>query len=382
MNRRNLLKLFVKLTACVLAAVIVVSILGELNKPVWISGNNPQTLQLRQFPEIEENSLDMLIVGSCQAYQGVNPVELWDEYGISSYVLASPDQQLYTAYYYLLNALKTQKPKVVFLEALFMIHDCSYHKGYDQKAIYSMPLSKEKIMLSDTSYCYGYEGEKNTVGYYVGRAVNALGTIFPIFNFHARNDYDSESVKYVSDRIFSPENTENLHIDNGGTYNGAVPLFYFRKLQKKYGGYMKDDHIEKTVNTISAEYVEKIKKLCDENGIELIMFKTVSPKYWGYRHYVAVNEFCREKGIEYIDFNHKYKSYGFDLSKHCSYPWKLNADGMKITSHYLGKIFCEKYAVSDKSLITTSHYNNMLSVYTDIYNNAEWESVTFNSSGN
>ncbi len=68
------------------------------------------------FYKLEEDSLDVLFLGASQMFCGVNAQKLTEEYGISSYDFGASAQSLNITDYYLREALKTQKPKLVMVE--------------------------------------------------------------------------------------------------------------------------------------------------------------------------------------------------------------------------------------------------------------------------
>lgn len=81
--------------------------------------------------------MDVLVLGTSLAYAGINTNVLWDEYGIAAYDLCSAEQPFWISYYYLLEALRTQKPAVILLDA--------------KPAIYGQDYSKEGRALLSTS---------------------------------------------------------------------------------------------------------------------------------------------------------------------------------------------------------------------------------------
>ncbi|HIR28929.1 MAG TPA: hypothetical protein IAB84_13270, partial [Candidatus Choladousia intestinigallinarum] len=86
-----------------------------------------ETDMVHSFYEIEENSLDVLFLGSSHLYYGVQPGELWGQYGITSYVMGSPEQTAATSYYLLKEAFTRQKPKVVAMESYYLWYDGLYY---------------------------------------------------------------------------------------------------------------------------------------------------------------------------------------------------------------------------------------------------------------
>ena len=65
----------------------------------------------------EKNTIDTLIIGDSESYSSFSPMQIWEEHGYTSYVCGTPAQPLYQSYDFLVKTLKTQKPKVVILEA-------------------------------------------------------------------------------------------------------------------------------------------------------------------------------------------------------------------------------------------------------------------------
>ena len=71
---------------------------------------------LLQYYRTDPETVDVLAVGSSLTYTDLNTNILWAEYGISCFDLASAEQPYWSTYYYLLEALRYHKPKVVLLD--------------------------------------------------------------------------------------------------------------------------------------------------------------------------------------------------------------------------------------------------------------------------
>lgn len=74
-------------------------------------------LGLKKMYDEKRDSIDVLFLGSSHAFEDVNTAVLFDSYGIAAYVLAGSVQPYWNTYYYLLETLKTQTPKLIVLEA-------------------------------------------------------------------------------------------------------------------------------------------------------------------------------------------------------------------------------------------------------------------------
>ena len=71
----------------------------------------------------EEDSLDVVFLGSSHVYLGIQPMQLWKDHGIASYDASSGAQTIPFSYYVLREVLRTQHPKLVVLDSYFMCAD-------------------------------------------------------------------------------------------------------------------------------------------------------------------------------------------------------------------------------------------------------------------
>lgn len=72
--------------------------------------------QYKGFYEQEENSVDLLFVGTSHAYSDLDPAYVYDETGILSYDLATGGASISATYYSIEQALEYQRPTVIAVE--------------------------------------------------------------------------------------------------------------------------------------------------------------------------------------------------------------------------------------------------------------------------
>ena len=107
------MKQFVKdILLFMLILFIVLSLLFHFAYPSYDDGIYDMTI----FYQQKANTVDVLVLGSSHAFEGVNTGVLWDDAGISSYILAGSIQPMWNTYYYLKEALKYQTPKLIVLD--------------------------------------------------------------------------------------------------------------------------------------------------------------------------------------------------------------------------------------------------------------------------
>lgn len=115
-------KRIAKITVLLLCGIICMSAIWSALSFKYGDG----ILGMKYLYQQQENSVDVLVLGSSHAFEDVNTEILYDEYGIAAYVLAGSVQPLWNTYYYLKEALKTQKPKLVVIEGFMTSQDFEY----------------------------------------------------------------------------------------------------------------------------------------------------------------------------------------------------------------------------------------------------------------
>ena len=121
----------------------------EILTPDWTHRQSmgcDATAVINGFNALEDNTVDVLFVGSSSIHDGISPMKLYEETNISSYNMSVSGQTMGTNYYMLKYAFETQKPKVVFLNALNL-----YGEEYNVPWRYiadNLPLSTLKIEIA------------------------------------------------------------------------------------------------------------------------------------------------------------------------------------------------------------------------------------------
>lgn len=125
--------------------VILLLCLGYLNSVFKVKYGDG-IYDVTKFYELEDNTVDVLFLGSSHAFEDFNTGTLWDEYGMASYVLAGSIQPMWNTYYYLKEALKTQTPELIVLEGYCTILSDEFLD--DSRIIknnYGLHFSKDKV---------------------------------------------------------------------------------------------------------------------------------------------------------------------------------------------------------------------------------------------
>ena len=123
------------------------------------------------------------------------------------------------------------------------------------------------------------------------------------------------------------------------------------------------------VRAISRFFMKKLKKLCDENDIELILVSMPSPVNYNYEIHNGIDDFAKELGVTYIDFNLMRDEIALDWNTDIlDYNDHLNYYGTKKTSNWLMNYLKENYDIekrTDEELV--NRWNNELNEFKKLF---------------
>lgn len=285
---------------------------GRFLVPKWTDAVGPATPIVQGFYAEPDHSLDVLFLGSCNIFNDVDPLVLYENYGFTSYNFTSPDQELWTSYYYLKEALKTQTPEVVVLDSLMLSPHFNANESYIRQSLDYLPFSLTKLRLASVSLQdwddYAF-----------------MSTLLPIFRYHDRwKDLNAADFQHFSQDPYNP-------------YKGASPVY----TEIEFTGdldYMAYTDETEPLKDKAVDYLGRIKALCDEEGIELHLIKTPTALSWNYARSSAVKAVADELDIPYTDYNFHIEQMGVDWTKDALTHGgaRLNAQGMEKFSLYLG----------------------------------------------
>lgn len=273
---------------------------------------------VHSFYGIEEDTLDVLFLGSSHLYYGVQPNELWREQGITSYLMASPEQTTASSYFLLKEALKYQKPKVVLMESYYLWYNGLYRsEARLRQAFDGMRFGKTKLEMVETML--GDIGVKAKLTWYL-----------PFVKYHARwselEDYDFHPKSYLkgSRLDYTVKSIQNPGIPGKAA---AIP-------------------------ELNMEYLDKIIELCEENGVQFAMFavpfgiETDEARYLKRQGLnLTLEQELSEREIPFLFYQRDDPDL-IDFSADFRDKTHLNGVGAgKLTSH-LGAWLAEQYGLS------------------------------------
>ena len=307
-------------TCILLLSALLLGFLQMLLVPKYMSVSRDGALIGEYYNESPDH--DVLFIGDCEVYECFTPPTLWEEYGITSYVRGSAQQLIWQSYYLLEDALRYETPDVVVFNVLAVKYGEPQSEAYNRMTLDGMRWSGSKIDAIRAS---------------MTEEESFLSYVFPLLRFHSRwSELSGEDLQYL------------FHRDRVSHNGYLMQTAISPKTSDREGTPLADY----TLPEIGFEYLEKMRLLCEEKGIELVLVKapTNNWKYYWYDEWDAqITEYAATHGLAYYNMIDKTEEIGIDWS-HDTYDegYHLNVYGAEKLSVWFGRILQEEFDAPDR----------------------------------
>lgn len=266
------------------------------------------TAKIDGFYNSPENEYDVIFFGSSNAYCSFNPLVIWKETGVKSYVFATQQQPVWATYYYMKDAFKRQSPDIAVFDILMLSkNDEYYDDGVNYTFCDNMPFSPDKVRLA---YASAPKGER-------------AGLLLRFLKYHSRwNELTDEDYAYRKSAV--------------SDYSKGFYVLTSKCFDAEYTDLDGVTGCE-PISEKNMEYFGKIVSLCKEKNVRLLLVKAPSnSSEEEKRYYNSVEKLAKEYGIEFTDYNMKYNEIGLDLANDFFDKHHLNVYGAeKFTSYFV-----------------------------------------------
>ena len=291
-------------------------------------------LKYQQFYEEKEN-FDVLFFGSSRILDAVYPMELWQDFGITSYNMAQHSENLNITYWQMKNAFKYNIPKVAVVDLSLLggakVKDADVEsKSYLHKSLDHMPFSMLK-----------YEALKDLT-----EDIDLMEYLFPYAMYHNRW---SELVR------------ADIYLEDYPLRKGAESRAKIAPLEK----------VEWSTDEISTSLcvedlmIDEIIKLCKEYSVEVVFTLMPSPLSSGNKDFCssinAIELYSQEQGIPVVNFAREddFINYSLEFSDNSH----LNPSGGKKLTSKLGQFLVGCFDFEEKKETTIASWTAAESRY-------------------
>jgi hypothetical protein len=284
------------------------------------------TVKIGGLANEPKDSIDVMFFGSSHMYCSINPLELFHKSGITSYVYSVQQQPIWASYYYIIEALKYQSPKLVVLE----MYTANYTEEY----------TSEEVNFSSTDE--------------IGFSKNKIGLIQAMVPKEERKNHYIEFLKYHTRWKELTKDDFNLN---------------YKKLTDPNRGYVLLETSQPiTFNTEAVteaaelygkniEYLDKLIALSKEKGFDLLFLG--SPYQMNEEQkkvFRAVDRYAQQNGIPFLDYNYYYDELKLDTKGDYYDKGHVNYKGAKKITEHFSDYLKQNYQLDDKRSL--SDYQN------------------------
>lgn len=273
----------------------------------------------------EDETLDVVTIGSSAVYRYFNNPYLWKTFGITSYNFATPQQPITIFENVIDEAEKTQSPKLFIVET----------RGFNQEEGYPYDESRLKVVTDNMKYSVN---RIKTINKHIDGWDNRLAAYFDIISYHDTwEQLDEESVEFMDN--------EQKHPLKGWSINTKV------KAQK-------EPRVPTTETLPISEEAEQILRelltKCKEENIPVLFVSTP------YRMKIGEQErnntiagIVAEYGFEFLDCNLYNEQIGLNYQTDFYNRLHTNVIGAEKVTHFIGDYITKNYDVSTEHTKST-----------------------------
>lgn len=274
-------------------------------------------VKLRQLPP---DTVDVLFVGSSHIGMNIDNQQIYDEFGISSFDLWVGMQPLWNSYYYLKEALRYQKPKVVMVDVFLAGTSAEYSLNtVAMKNIQYLSMGVDKLKAALDSFPAWQD---------------AVEAVWGMPFYHERYDelvQDDWNLQYGKDELSlsAPRQVEGV--------TTALKMLDYRSITNVTPLTEKNER-----------YLRKLIALCKQENIPLVLlaspFEATEEEA---SRFNTVAQIAEEEGIPFLNFLKTYDEEGIDAASDFYDRGHLNNDGIAKFSHILGQYLADHYELRD-----------------------------------
>ncbi len=268
----------------------------------------------------EEKDHDVIFLGDCEVYENFSPLVLWEEYGINSYIRGSAQQLVSQSYYILEDTLRYETPDVVVFSVLAVPYNEAPKESYNRMTLDGMRWSLSKV---------------NAILDSMTEEESFLDYVFPLLRYHSRiTELTADDFTYLFHRDLVSHNGYYMRVDSLPAEN--VPE------GRPLGDY--------TIDAAQMEYLDKIRILCEENGVQLVLVKAPSLyPYWYDEWDAQIARYAKEHDLLYVNLLAQADEAGLDFQTD-TYDGglHLNLSGAEKLSHYFGAILQKECGLENR----------------------------------
>lgn len=334
----NTIRIVVKVTAFLLIFFLL------FQSATYIFRTKELAFSVGPIYNLPDNSVDVLFLGSSHMNTAISPMDMWNNYGITSFNAAIGDQTIPASYFELRELLKVQKPKVVVLE--------TYHI-FQSEMMTSSGEARLHWLVDNIPMSRGVSEAIQTL---IGEESRKTEYYLNFYTFHNR-------WKELTKEDFKPVESYNAGAD--------MSIYGVHEAMERPAIIPREETTP--VPKLPEEYLYQIIELCKTENISLmLMASPFCAGEWIQTQLNYLDRIAEENNVPYLNFLYLLDDIQFDFSKDMAEWSHMNYYGVQKVTSYLGAFLKERYQLTDhrSEPETASLWNEKYEVYERILCNA------------
>lgn len=294
------------------------------------------------FAEADAGKLDVLYLGSSHVINGINPAQIYEETGITSYNLGAHGSTIPETYWVLASALEQCSPKFVMIDVFGIEKDYKYVDVADEAHGYSEGSVETNIgLLHDEIDAFPLNSVKiAAIQDLISDPKTRMEFYFDFIRYHSRwsmltrEDFD-DAMQVTSDPSERVAALDEGSGEDGVDLFGAQLRFKVSDHIESYDLIPQEDRMEE--ETVGCEYLRRCIELCESKGVTPILIQvpfSADPDYQ--REANKAYSIADEYGIPFV--NMMYVDGLINTWSDHQSQTHLSALGSYKVSHYLAGV--------------------------------------------
>lgn len=335
-------KILKRLVAVMLTITLIIGGLLYIQNITRLKTSNTRDMSYKTYFDYA-GEYDVLYFGTSHVMYGINPLEIWNDYGITSYNWGSPTCSIPSIYWKLMNVLDYASPKLVVVDCFRATWTYKSYNAYRlHEAFDAFPLSYTKWEAMNDLM----KDQARMEDEMLYSDLDRLNLLFPLSAYHSR--WDEIGANDFSHKFVDTKGCEFVT-------NIAEPIEISNTTEKT----------EITDEMQGIVYLRKIIEECQNRDISILLtFLPYPTDEIGKKESNMIQQIADEYGVEYINFtNIDVVNYYTDYADSNSH---MNITGQKKVSEFLGNYIINNYDIEDKrDNMLAAQWNDWYSVYKD-----------------
>ncbi len=314
-----------KVVAFLIIGVAILIGISIIATPYW--SENLYTDKIRSLQAEPENTIDVLVLGTSSVAEGISPMTMYEDYGVSAYNGGMSKQPIITSYC-IAKEVYLRNPES--LETIV----------FDPSGLRTEPDENYYRMIMDG---LSIPAKYDAIGDIAEDPLDALGYLFPVFSYHDRwemyGEDDTAQLSYPLHPFMRGYfASQSIGIKDGWNYRLAAHRYNVD--EAAVGTPFDEDQY--------AAFL-KLVEFCEENDLNLVIAKL--PTYdWASGEHVAVARVAEEHNLPFLDYN--FDPYVSEIEYNQALftrdNYHLNDEGARRVSSSIAKYLVENGLAEDR----------------------------------